>query len=55
MKRTRHTPQQIIGKLREAEAMQAAGLGLAEVCRKLQLALRLVAMMRCKFGPNLAI
>lgn len=37
MKRIRHTPEQIIRKLREAEAMQAAGLGLAEVCRKLEI------------------
>ena len=31
MKRTRHIPEQIIRKLREAEAMQAPGLGWARM------------------------
>ena len=32
MKRKKHTPQQIIRKLREAEALLSEGKGLAEVC-----------------------
>ena len=35
MKRTRHTPEQIIQKLREAEAMQAAGKTVAQVVQAL--------------------
>jgi len=35
MKRTRHRPEQIIRKLREAEADLAAGLGTGEIARKL--------------------
>jgi hypothetical protein len=31
MKRTRHTPEQIVNKLREADAMLAAGKTLAQV------------------------
>ena len=35
MKRTRHTPEQIIRKLREAEKQLAGGKDLEEVCRSL--------------------
>lgn len=35
MKRTRHTPEQIIGKLREADAMLAAGRSLGQVVQAL--------------------
>ncbi len=35
MKRKKHTPEQIIRKLREAEALLAEGRGLAEVCQRL--------------------
>ncbi len=33
--RKRHTPEQVIRKLREAEADLASGLTLAQVCQKL--------------------
>ena len=33
MKRKRHTPEQIIRKLREADAQMSAGAGISEVCR----------------------
>ncbi|CAN5668049.1 transposase [soil metagenome] len=33
MKRTRHTPEQIIRKLREADAHLFRGVTIAEVCR----------------------
>jgi putative transposase len=36
MKRKRHTPEQIIRKLRDAEALMASGSGIAEVCQKLE-------------------
>ena len=35
MKRTRHTPEQIIRKLREAERLLASGKDVEEVCRSL--------------------
>ena len=35
MKRKKHTPQQIIRKLREAEALLSEDQGLAEVCQRL--------------------
>jgi transposase-like protein len=35
MKRKKHTPEQIIRKLREAEALLAEGKGLAEACQRL--------------------
>jgi len=35
MKRKRHTSEQIVGKLRQAQADLAAGVDLAAVCQKL--------------------
>lgn len=35
MKGKRHTPEQIIAKLREADAMLGTGATLAQVCQKL--------------------
>jgi len=36
MRRKRHTPEQIVRKLREAEAEIAAGKTMDEVCKKLE-------------------
>jgi putative transposase len=36
MKRTRHNPEQIIKKLREADAMLAAGKTIGQVCQTLE-------------------
>jgi len=36
MKRKRHTPEEIIKKLREAATLLAGGQGVEEVCRKLE-------------------
>jgi len=36
-RRKRHSPEQIIRKLREAEAMQAAGQSLGQVCQALEI------------------
>ena len=36
MTRRRHTPEQIIRKLREAEADLAAGLPIGRICQKLE-------------------
>ena len=35
MKRTRHRPEQIIKKLREADGIAAAGRSVGEVCQAL--------------------
>ena len=40
MKRTRHTPEQVIRKLREAERMLAEGTELQEVCRSLEISVQ---------------
>jgi putative transposase len=40
MKRTRHTPEQIIRKLREAERLLASGKGLEEACRSLEISVQ---------------
>ena len=37
MEGKKHTPQQIIRKLRDAEADLAAGLSVGEIARKLQI------------------
>jgi len=37
MKRKRHSPEQIIAKLREADAELAAGTPLEMICRKLEI------------------
>lgn len=37
MKRKRHTPEQIIRKLREADAELAQGKTIGQVCQKLQI------------------
>lgn len=34
-RRKRHTPEQVVAKLREAEAMLASGKTIAQVCRAL--------------------
>ena len=40
MKRTRHTPEQVIRKLREAERMLAEGKDLTEVTRALEISVQ---------------
>ena len=36
MKRKRHTPEQVVRKLREGERMAADGVTVPEICRKLE-------------------
>lgn len=40
MKRSRHTPEQIIRKLREAEKLLASGKEIEEVCRTLEISVQ---------------
>lgn len=38
MSKKKHTAEEIIGKLREAEALQSKGQGIAKVCRQPRIA-----------------
>ena len=40
MKGTRHTPEQVIRKLRDAERMLAEGTELREICRSLEISIQ---------------
>ena len=50
MKRTRHTPEQIVGKLREADAMLAAGRSVAQVVQMLGVSEATYARWRSQYG-----
>jgi transposase-like protein len=49
MKRKRHGTDEIIRKLREAEAMEASGTSAAEVCQKLEVSAATLARWRKQF------
>ena len=50
MKRKRHSPEQIIRKLREADRMMSEGKGLAEVCQALEVAEATFHRWRHQYG-----
>ncbi len=50
MKRVRHTPEQVIRKLREADAELASGKTIAEVCKGLGVAEATYHCWRNQFG-----
>lgn len=50
MKRTRHTPEQIVTKLREADAMLAAGRSLAQIVQMLGVSEQTYTRWRSQFG-----
>ncbi len=50
MPRKRHTPEQIIGKLREAEVGLASGQTVPEVCRTLGIAEQTYYRWRKEYG-----
>ncbi|CAG1006792.1 hypothetical protein PHYC_03360 [Phycisphaerales bacterium] len=50
MKRTRHTPEQIVTKLREADAMLAAGRPVAQVVQALGVSEQTYNRWRDQFG-----
>jgi transposase-like protein len=50
MKRTRHTPEQIVAKLREADAMLAAGRAVAQVVQHLGVSEPTYARWRAQYG-----
>ncbi len=50
MKRTRHTPEQIIGKLRQADAYLARGTAIEEICRDLGVSEATYHRWRAQYG-----
>jgi putative transposase len=50
MKRTRHSPEQIVEKLREADALLATGATIAQVCQKLAVAEATFHRWRQQYG-----
>ncbi len=50
MKRTRHTPEQIVRKLREADRLLAENIPLAEVMRHLEISHQTYQRWRSQYG-----
>lgn len=50
MKRTRHTPEQIVTKLREADAMLAAGRPVSQIVQQLGVSEPTYARWRSQYG-----
>ena len=50
MKRTRHSAEQIVGKLREADAMLAAGRSVAQIVQALGVSEPTYARWRSQYG-----
>lgn len=50
MKRTRHTPEQIIAKLREADAMLAAGKTIGQIVQTLGVSEQTFHRWRAQYG-----
>jgi len=50
MKRKRHSPEQIIGKLREADAMLASGATIAQVCQRIAVSEQTFHRWRNQYG-----
>ena len=50
LKRRRHTPEQIVRKLREADRMLAEGIAVAEVAKALEVSEPMYHRWRAQFG-----
>jgi putative transposase len=50
MKRKRHSPEQIIAKLREADAMLGTGSTLGQVCQRLEVSEATLHRWRHQYG-----
>jgi putative transposase len=50
MKRRRHTPEQIVRKLREADRMLGEGIEVPEVCKALEVSEATYHRWRAQFG-----
>ena len=49
MKGRRHTPEQVVRKLREAERLQAEGVDVDAICRQLEVSVRTYSRWRAQF------
>lgn len=50
MKKKRHTPEQIIRKLREADGYLSAGMTIAQICQKLEVSEQTFHRWRNQYG-----
>lgn len=50
MARRRHTPDQVLGKLRDADVMLSSGKSLDETCRQLEISLPTYHRWRNQYG-----
>ena len=50
MARRKHTPDQILAKLRDADVMQAEGLSIAEIAKRLEIAEQTYHRWRNTYG-----
>ena len=50
MKKKRHSPEQIIRKLRDAEGILSAGKTIAEICQKLEISEQTYHRWRNQYG-----
>lgn len=50
MKRKRHSPEQVIAKLREADAELAAGAPIEQICKKLEVSEATFHRWRTQYG-----
>lgn len=50
MKRKRHTPEQIIAKLREADGMLATGSPIGQICQQLEISEQTFHRWRNQYG-----
>jgi transposase-like protein len=55
MQRKRHSPEQIIRKLREAEVELASGASVADVCKKLGVSEPTYSRWRAQYGGMTAV
>lgn len=49
-KRKRHRPEQVIAKLREADAMLASGASVGQVCQRLEVSEATLSRWRNQYG-----
>ena len=52
MKRKRHTPEQIVGHLRDAELMESEGKSVAQICKKLGVSEQTYHRWRRAYGSS---
>jgi len=52
MKRERHSPEQIVGYLRDAETMSSEGKTIAQICKKLEVSEQTFHRWKRDFGSS---